>query len=245
LPSEAVSSGTALASTFRLLAAVLIALAECGCWEGTSRDVLATVLSVDGSASISLDDGRTFSELRATQNPGSHAVLRTSTGSQIFLALLPNCLVYLEENSSLQIVRLALTKDGNETGDDMQARLAEAKLINGRIFISHVWGETRARLAVSTDNGEVSTPSNAAFWIESVDGKTRVTCASGWVEFRPSGMDKSIRVLPGSIGQWPSAGGNITAADADPRGQDVLQRAAELEQKLRDLEGRKRNVLPR
>ena len=207
--------------------------------------MLATVLSVEGSASISLDDGRNFSELRLAQNPGAHAVLRTATGSQISLALLPNCLVHLEENSSLQIVRLALTKDGNETGDDMQARLAEAKLIHGRIFVSHVWGETRARLSISTNNGEVSTPSNAAFWIECADGNTRVTCVSGWVEFHPSGAGKSTRVPPGSIGQWPSAAENITAADADPRGQDALQQAIELEQKLRDLAGRKRNVLPR
>ncbi|MFN2623424.1 MAG: FecR domain-containing protein [Chthoniobacterales bacterium] len=241
----AVWPGGALASTFRLLAVLIIALAECGCWEGTSREVLATVLSLEGPASISVNDGRTFSEFRPAQNPGSHAVLRTSPGSQLSLALLPNCLVHLEENTCLAIVRLALTKDGNETGDDMQARLAEARLINGRIFVSHVWGETRARLAVSTANGEVSTPSNAAFWIECADGNTRVTCASGWVEFHPSGAAKSTRVPPGSIGQWPSASGNITAADGDPRGQDALEQAAELEQKLRDLAVRKRNVLPR
>jgi len=245
LPAEAFSSGSALASSFRLFAILVIALAECGCWEGTRRDVLATVLSLEGPASISIDDGRTFSELGTAQNPGRHAILRTSPGSQVSLALLPNCLVHLQQNSSLEIVRLALTKDGNETGDDMQARLAEAKLITGRIFVSHVWGETRARLAVSTDNGEVSTPSNAAFWIESGDGNTRVTCASGWVEFRPSGAAKSMRVPPGSIGQWPSATENITAADADPRGQDALPQAAELELRLRDLAARRRNVLPR
>ena len=54
-----------------------------------------------------------------------------------------------------------------------------------------------------------------------------------------------MRVPPGSIGQWPSATENITAADADPRGQDALHQAAELELKLRDLAARKRNVLPR
>jgi hypothetical protein len=245
LPAEAVSSGSAFASTSRLLATLLIALAECSCWEGTSRDVLATVLSLKGSASISVDHGRTFSELATAQNPGSNAILQTSPGSQLSLALLPNCLVHLEQNSSVEIMRLALTKDGNETGDDMQARLAEAKLITGRIFVSHVWGETRARLAISTDEGEVSTPSNAAFWIESGNGNTRVTCVNGWVEFRPSGATKSTRVPPGSTGQWPSADGNITAADADPRGQAALQQAAELEQKLRDLAARTRNVLPR
>ena len=234
-----------LASTFRVVAVIVIALADSGCWEGTSREVSATVLSLEGPASISVDGGRTFSELRLTQNLASHAVLRTSAGSNLSLALLPNCLVHLEPNSSLEIVRLALRKDGNETGDDMQERLAEAKLIDGRVLISHVWGETRARLAVSTGNGEVSTPSNAVFWIELANGTTRVTCATGWVEFRPIGADKATRVPPGSIGQWPSVNGNITAADADPRGQDAVQQAPGLDQKLRDLAAQKRNVLPR
>jgi hypothetical protein len=234
-----------LASTFRVVAIIIIALAESACWEGTSRDVSATVLSLEGPAFLSIDGGRTFSELRPAQNLGSHAVLRTSAASQLSLALLPNCLVQLEANSSLEILRLALRKNGNETGDDIQERLAEAKLIDGRVFVSHVWGETRARLAVSTGNGEVSTPSNATFWIDLADGTTRVTCASGWVEFHPTGAAKATRVPPGSIGRWPSTNENITAADADPGGQDDLQKAIELEQELRDLMKRKRNILPR
>jgi len=76
-------------------------------------------------------------------------------------------------------------------------------------------------------------------------GKTRVTCVSGWVEFRPSDSPASTRVPPGSIGQWPVKDANVTAADADPRGQEDLQQATELEQKLRELAGKKHNVLPR
>ncbi|HEX8899341.1 MAG TPA: hypothetical protein VF751_11645, partial [Chthoniobacterales bacterium] len=98
--------------------------------------MLATVLSLEGSASISVDGGRSFSELRATENPASRTILRTLPASRLCLALLPTCLVDLEQNTSVEIVRLALTKDGNETGNDMQARFVEAKLIGGRIFVS-------------------------------------------------------------------------------------------------------------
>jgi hypothetical protein len=245
LLTGSVSPERGVTSTFRLLAALIIAFAECGCWEGTSRDVLASVLSVEGSATISIDQGRSFSALRSAQAPGNHAILRTSPASRLSLALLPNCLVYLEQNGSVEIVRLSFTKDGNETGADMRARSAEAKLINGRLFVSNVWGEAQARLVVSTGNGEVSTPSNTSFWVEFTDGKTRVTCVSGWVEFRPSDSLASTRVPPGSIGQWPAKEANITAADADQRGQADLQQATELEQKLRELADKKRNVLPR
>jgi hypothetical protein len=245
LPGGVVSPAGARARTFRLIALLLVAIAEAGCWEGTNRDTLATILSLEGSATISLDGGRTFSALRAAQHPGSHAIVRSASDSRLALALVPNCLAFLDQNSSLEIVRLSMTKDGNETGDDMRARSAETKLINGRLFVSNVWGEAQARLVVSTGNGEVSTPSNTSFWVEFTDGKTRVTCVSGWVEFRPSDSPASTRVPPGSIGQWPAKDANVTAADADPRGQEELQHATELEQKLRDLSGKTRNVLPR
>jgi hypothetical protein len=245
LPPLAVWRKGASAPAARATAILLIALAEPGCWEGTSRETQATILSLEGSATISVDGGRTFSDLRVTQTPGSHAIVRSAPGSRLALALLPNCLSLLDQNSSLEIIRFAITKDGNETGEDMRARLAETKLTKGRLFVSHVWGEAQARLVVSTDNGELSTPSNTNFWIEFADGKTRVTCVSGWVEFRSSGAPASTRVPPGSVGQWPSAGANITAADADPRGQEDLEKGVELDRKLRELANQKRNVVPR
>lgn len=245
MPAGVVSPAGARARNFRLIVILLIALSEAGCWEGTSRDTLATILSLEGSATISIDGGRTFSDLRASQNPGSRAIVRSASDSRLVLALVPNCLSLLDQNSSLEIVRLSVTKDGNETGDDMRARSAETKLISGRLFVSNVWGEAQARLVVSTGNGEVSTPSDTTFWVEFTDGETRVTCVSGWVEFRPSDSPASTRVPPGSIGQWSAKDAKVTAADADPRGEEELQQATELEQKLRELSDKKRNVLPR
>lgn len=240
-----VCRSAAAASALRVGAAFIIAFAASGCWEGVSRDVLATVLSVEGTASISLDEGHTFSPLRSGANAGRHAVVRTSPDSRLSLGLLPNCLVELEHNTSLQIERLGLTKDGNETGDDMKARSAEAKLITGKVLVAHAWGETRARLVVSTASGEVSTPSNAVFWLEFAEGTTRVTCVSGWVEFRAGDAARGTRVPPGSFGVWSATGGNVIAADADARGQDDLHHAAEVEQKLQALARQKRDVLPR
>jgi FecR protein len=245
LPSQAARREGALASSFRIVALLLVAIGYCGCWEGTSRETLATVLWLEGSVSVSSDHGRSFAELRATKNPGKGEILRTSSGARLWLALLPNSLVELDPETSVEIVRIGLTKDGNETGNDIRQRFSEINLRGGRIFVSHFWGEARARLAVSTGNGEVSTPSNAAFWVEFAEGKTRLTCVDGWVEFRPAEASSGTRILPGSIGQWPSGDGNIIAAATDSRGQDDLQQGLELEQKLRDLTSRKRNELPR
>lgn len=144
----------------------------------------------------------------------------------------------------MEIIRLAITKDGNETGDDMRARSAEIKLTKGRILISHSWGQARARLSLRTPDGEVTTPSNALFIVQREQQKTRVTCASGWVEFRPGGA-AATRIPPGSVGEWPSATSNVNNAEADPAAQEDLGRAIEAEQILRKLAAQKRNALPR
>lgn len=245
MPAEARRRRAGFVAICRLLFVALVAAAQTGCWEGTTRETLATVLSVDGRVEISSEGGRTFSPLRLSDTPGKGVVVRTGTGSSLSLALLPNCLVHLGDDTSVKIVRLALTKDGNETGNSVRTRLAEIQLNNGRILASHVWGEAQARFLIATPGGQVGTPSNALFWVEVADGKTRVTCVSGWIEFKPTDAPSGRRVPPGSIGEWPSADGRFTAASEDSRGQDALQQGIELEGQLRDLIGRKRNVLPR
>jgi hypothetical protein len=203
------------------------------------------VLSVEGGAEVSADGARSFSPLGTSHTAGRSAVVRTGPGGRISLALLPNCLIHLEPDTSVEIRRIALTKDGNETGSDIRGRFAEVSLVRGRIFVSHVWGETRARLAVTLADGEVSTPSNAAFGAELVEEKTRITCVSGWIEFRPSATTTSTRIRPGWIGQWPFAGENLSPADADPRAQEDIQRAMDLEQQMRILLNKRRDLLPR
>jgi hypothetical protein len=145
----------------------------------------------------------------------------------------------------MEILRLAVTKEGNETGTDMRARFAEIKLVNGRIMASHVWGEALAQFTVVTPHGEVATPSDALFIVESGPQNTRVICASGWVEFKPIGKGSGARIPPGSVGQWPSTGTNITPAEADPVAQEDLQQAVDVEPILRRLSTQKRNAFPR
>ena len=235
----------AFASAFRLIAILIVATTGSGCWEVVRRETLATLLAIEGPAEISSDHGRTFVQAGSSQTPGKGDIVRTVSGSRLSLSLLPNCLVHLDGDTSVEIVRIALIKDGNETGNDMRGRFTQFKLLAGRIFVSHHWGEAPARLSIATPEGEVSTPSDAAFWVESAGGKTRITCLSGWIEFRPSGAAGSTRIRPGSIGEWPSADGEIIAADAEPRGQDDVQRGLELEQQMRELISRNCNTLPR
>ncbi|HEY2139967.1 MAG TPA: hypothetical protein VGH00_07800 [Chthoniobacterales bacterium] len=145
----------------------------------------------------------------------------------------------------MEIIRLALTKDGNETGNDLRGRFGDIKLTSGRILVSHEWGEALARCRVFTPHGEAATPSNALFIVESEPEKIRVTCVTGWLEFRPEGAPAGIRIPPGSVGRWPSPPPNVDKAEADPIAQEDLAYAIEAEQILRRLSAQKRNSRPR
>lgn len=200
---------------------------------------------MDGQPSVDRGSRGRLIPLTADFHPGRGDVLETPEASRAGLCLLPNLLVLLDRGARMEIIRLALTKDGNETGGDMEGRFAETKLSNGRMIVSHSWGEARARFSLATSEGEVTTPSNALFVVQSEQRQTRVTCASGWVEFRPSSAANATRIPPGSVGQWSGTAPSLSKAEADPVAQEDLQQAIEVEQMLRGLAAPKRNALPR
>ena len=216
-----------------------------GCWEGTTAESLATVLSTEGAAEINSGPGRSFAPLQLTDHPGKRSVLRTASGSRVVLAPLPNSVVQLEGNSTLEIVRLVLTKDGNETGADMRARYVDLTLTSGRILASHAWGEATARFTVATAHGQLTVVSDALFWVESDAARTRITCASGSLGFQPSGTSTTTRVSSGFVAESSGTTLNVTPADADAESQERVVEALQIEQPLRDLAARNRNLLPR
>lgn len=177
--------------------------------------------------------------------PGKGEILEMTGGSRAAISLLPNLLVQLDRSARLEIVRLAITKDGNETGAAMRGRYAEVKLLAGRMFVSQVWGEAIAKSTVVTAQGEVVTTSNALFCIECDEHKTRVTCVSGFVEFQGRDAGTSTRIPPGFVGEWSASGASLVAAESEARGQEDLQEGLEVEEKLRALSSQKQLVLPR
>jgi hypothetical protein len=183
--------------------------------------------------------------LKRDSHPGRADIAEISGASRTALALLPNLLVQLDHGARMEIIRLTVTKDGNETGNAMLGRNAEVKLTAGRMVASHDWGNARARFSVITPQGELLTTSNALFCLEADETKTRLTCASGSVDFKPRGADGFTTVAPGFVGEWSASASTVTPADAEKRGQDALQESLEIEQRLRALLNQNRNALPR
>lgn len=238
------NTGSLRIQSRRFIIVCLIALAEAGCWEGVTRDVEATVLAVEGTTSVSAGRDRQFVPLLAGAHPGKGAIIETAASSRAAIALLPNILIQLDQTTRIEVGRLALAKDGNETSSAMRGRYAEVNLPSGRLFVSHDWGEARAQLIVTTPRGEVITSSNTLFCVQVDERQTRVTCAAGSVEFRPSKGGSATPIPPGHLGEWSTTSSTVVAADKEARGQADLEEALEAEQKLRALRDRTRNVPP-
>jgi hypothetical protein len=216
---------------------------ECGCWEGVTRETLSTVLAVDGPV-VLVSDHRESSP-RAGDHAGRGSTVETKESSRVALALLPNCLVEVGPRTVVEIGRLGLTKDGDETGAGaMRERHSELKLKTGRVTVSHVWGQARALVRISTPQGEAVTPSNALFRVEAERDKTRVTCASGWIEFQPE-SGPAVQIAPGTAGEWTSSGSRIVSAETDPQAQETLQDALSTEGALRAQMAQVSNLIPR
>ncbi len=245
MPRSAVWRKGASAPTFCLIPLLASAVVLSGCWEGITSESLATVLSTEGTAEISSGQGRSFARLGLTDHPGKRSVLRTASGSCVVLAPLSNSVVQLEGDTTVEIVRIALTKDGNETGNDMRSRYVDLTLTGGRILASHEWGEATARFTVATAHGQLIVTSNALFWVESDAARTRITCASGSVGFQPKEASSAARIGSGFVAESSGTTVNVTPADADPLSQERVVEALQLEQQLRDLAARNRNLLPR
>jgi hypothetical protein len=173
-------------------------------------------------------------------------IVRTESASDASIALLPNALIRLTENTKLEILALSVAKSGNETEDPMQDRFAQAKLWRGAIFVSHRrWGSARAELRITTSQGEVMTGVSAICKLEGGNHHARLTTVSGQILFRPGEKGKAEQIPQGNVAEWNSGARSLAPAATDRLGQEDSQQALEADQELRALVVEKRNVLPR
>lgn len=205
---------------------------------------MATVLAVEGEATSSANVRRT-ARLMAGAFVGKGEIVETTGSSSAAVALLPNVLVQLDGNARVEIVGLAIIKDGNETRAAMQARYADVKMTAGRIIVTHAWGEALARFVLTTPHGELVTSSNALFCVESDEHRTRVTCVSGSVSWRRLKAGDSERIAPGFVQEASAVDSKLFAAESDSKGQEDLQQGLEVEEQLRFLFSQRRYALPR
>src|SRR5947209_5458369 len=116
---------------FALFSALLLG----GCWEGITRDILATVLSARGEILASTSGSTNPQSVNQHSTFGAGSVLRSSNGAKLDLQLIPGALAEICGDSEFKIDQLTITMDGNETGDGILDRVARLSIVRGQIVV--------------------------------------------------------------------------------------------------------------
>ena len=210
------------------------------CSEGTTRDVAATVLSVEGEVFHTAIGGEGVSSVNVETalRPGEE--VRTSSTGQLDLILIPGFYVHVAPDSELKIDKLTLTEDGNETEYPMRNREVGLRLDRGTIVARF---DGFGDIVITSPHATIAVLPSALFRLEVADEKTRLECVRGSVEVTPIG-GPMVSVEAGQVQQWPGAGAAHPISN-DAEAKRAAAEALEMEQRLLELQARVRNQLPR
>lgn len=228
----------------RLAAILSVAAAFAGCSEGISQPVAATVLGLDGACLLQ-HAGQSPQRLDSASHPAAGDVIATASGVAR-LALLPNALVEIAPETKLALRELAFEKDGNETGDNVRRRIAHLSLFNGSLRVAQERRDVAAApsLLIQTPHGTTQSSFDCVFALATNQEQTRITCASGWVYFKPERADAE-RIEPGYVLEVAgTAPPKIFAAETDADSQNTIAELIRAEQELTRLRDSQRDAPP-
>jgi FecR protein len=208
-----------------------------GCWQGVSRHVQATVLSARGPVSWAANETSPFQPLDLRAKLDANSSVKTADRAQVDLALLPGALVQLLSNTQLRIEELKLAKNGDETEDGVQERVARVQLQRGAIRVVF---EGSGRFVIAAAHITITVPPSSLFQLDTDEHKNRLTCARGKV-FVSSEGGETTTVAAGSVQDWPS--GQQSASIQDRRDQRMTE-LVKTERELHELEAAQRYRLP-
>jgi len=220
-----------------------IALWFSACEERVTRHVLATVLSVDGTAEVRQKGDPEFSEITPATLLHVGARVRTGTSEGLNLAFLPNTLANLTGNTELQIDDLALTKDGNAMRNDVRSRTVRLLLLRGtiRALFNRPPG-CKSVLTIRTPHGELNVDSDCILLANVDNRRTRVTCVYGMVTTRVGQTNFSVEA--GYFQEFPSSELSPQAVADDAGAQRDVMSIIETENELQNLAHRQRLLKP-
>lgn len=179
---------------------------------------MATVLSVNGPAELRPEGESLFHEIAPESLLRVGTLLRTRTGGTLNVNFLPNALAGLSEETELQIDELTLTKDGNETGNDIRSSLVRLRLLRGTIHALLVhFGEATSGLMIKTPHGDIIATADCFFFLKVDDRRTRITCVQGSITTRFEQSDYSVEA--GSFQEFPSDHLSPRAVEEDTEAQ--------------------------
>ena len=214
-------------------------LALGSCWEGISRQVVASVLSFRGESTYRSKEASDFLPIDLQTKLGPGSTLKTANDGQLNMILIPGALARISGDSELRIEELKLTKDGNETGDAMRERTVQVELRRGAMIVLF---EGVARFTIETHQCTITVLPGCLFRLDVDGSRTRLTCVRGkiYAARKPAPISA---VEAGYVCEWPSDRGAVPAV-GDARGEIDTTETLQAGRELRDLEAARRDHLP-
>jgi FecR protein len=222
-----------------VVVAVASALAQAGCWEGTTRSISATVLSTRGEVVCLSKESTNFRPVTPEVKLSADSILKTSSGARANLVLIPGALAQVSGDSELKINELKLRKDGNETGDAIRERIARIELHRGGIVVLF---EGFARVTIETPQATISVLPSCLLRLDVDERGTRATCVRGKFYATPKN-GPVVAVDAGYFHEWPSERNAVSAVE-DRRSQMDTTATLEAARELQELAAAQRDRLP-
>jgi hypothetical protein len=220
-----------------------IAFSFSACETSVTRHVLATVLSVDGTAEVRQKGYSEFTAITPSTLLEIGALVRTGTGGTLNLAFLPNTLVNLSENTEMQIDDLVLTKDGNAMRNDVRSRTVRLLLLGGTMHVSFTRiPHSQSDLTIRTPHGELTANSDCIVLVNIDNRRTRVTSMHGTIATRVGQTNFSIEA--GYFQEFPASDLSPQTAADDAQAQRDVTSIIETENELQNLARRQRLLKP-
>lgn len=194
-----------------------------GCEKFMGSAVSATVLSSRGNVEVARSRSAPFAA--TSLGPGAQILagqeLRTLSGAEVSLSLIPGIFVELAEETNLTVKQLRVAKRGDAMVSAMRARTAVVRLARGAVRVSLPnRGSGRCEVRIETENGTILGERGNLFSVQVDSSTVRVVCADGtarweaegghWVERVPAGYFRERR--PGDVGHVERMAGSENAA---------------------------------
>lgn len=204
------------------------------CRPSSEREVAGRVLALAGTAQET-SAGKTTALTNGSFLCSGETVLGMEA-SRIDLGLLPGILVQLQGQTEIEIIRLLLARDGDETIHPMTVRAASVRLVRGSLVASVGQAQTDSSLSIETPAGTVTADPDAVFKLDVTGRKARVLCVRGEVTFQPPAAG-GVKIAAGYFADLPSPDPAPRAAASAPGElQAEVPATLDLAQHLQSLE---------
>lgn len=224
---------------------LLLALILSACSRNDGEPVLGSVFQVEGTA-VAGQPTEGSRPLSAGVQFAAGEEIRVPAESSAALCLTPGIYLRCFGPSRLQIEKLRVSKDGDETGDAMKSRLAIIRLGEGRIhaFLPRA-GSAPSELKINTEAaGTISASPGSLFSVLLNRESIRVLCIRGELSWSKASTF-STSILAGYYCERKlsdAAAADVLPASEDAAAQREVIAALDSAQYLDELETKVRNA---